>query len=51
VILLHDADWYSAPGSHRRTAAAVPLLLEEIERRGLYPTRSGSAASTRSQSM
>jgi peptidoglycan-N-acetylglucosamine deacetylase len=46
VVLLHDADWYSKPGSHRRTAAAVPLIRAEIERRGLYPTGSGSAAST-----
>jgi peptidoglycan/xylan/chitin deacetylase (PgdA/CDA1 family) len=46
VVLLHDADWYSQPGSHRRTAAAVPRVLEAIERRGLYPTGSGSAAST-----
>ena len=30
VILLHDADWYSAEGSHRRTAAAVPLILERL---------------------
>ncbi|MEA2441645.1 MAG: hypothetical protein QOH76_3069 [Thermoleophilaceae bacterium] len=58
VILLHDADWYSASGSHRRTAAAVPLLLEALERAGLQPTGSGSAASAsnssagvRSQSM
>jgi peptidoglycan-N-acetylglucosamine deacetylase len=59
VILLHDADWYSAPGSHRRTAAAVPLVLEALTRRGLQPTGSGSAASAftdgaivpRSQSM
>jgi peptidoglycan/xylan/chitin deacetylase (PgdA/CDA1 family) len=59
VILLHDADWYSAPDSHRRTAAAVPLVLEALARRGLYPTGSGSAASVstvapsrgRSQSM
>ena len=50
VILLHDADWYSAAGSHRRTAAAVPLVLE-----ALYPTGSGSGSSAvtgpRSQSM
>jgi peptidoglycan/xylan/chitin deacetylase (PgdA/CDA1 family) len=51
VILLHDADWYSAEGSHRRTAAALPMILEK-----LYPTGSGSAASAsnagaRSQSM
>jgi peptidoglycan/xylan/chitin deacetylase (PgdA/CDA1 family) len=44
VVLLHDADWYSSDGSHRRTAAALPLVLEEIERRGLYPTGSASAA-------
>ncbi len=35
VILLHDADWYSAPGCHRSTAAATPLILEEIARQGL----------------
>ena len=35
VLLLHDADTYSAPGSHQRTAAALPRVLEEIERRGL----------------
>jgi peptidoglycan-N-acetylglucosamine deacetylase len=35
VILLHDADWYSSPGCHRSTAAATPLILEEIARRGL----------------
>jgi peptidoglycan-N-acetylglucosamine deacetylase len=35
VILLHDADWYSSPGSHRNTAAATPAILEELERRGL----------------
>jgi peptidoglycan-N-acetylglucosamine deacetylase len=37
VILLHDADWYSAPGSHRNTAAAIPLILDELERLGLAP--------------
>jgi peptidoglycan/xylan/chitin deacetylase (PgdA/CDA1 family) len=30
VILLHDADWYSSPGSHKRTAAAVPLILDAL---------------------
>jgi peptidoglycan/xylan/chitin deacetylase (PgdA/CDA1 family) len=35
VVLLHDADFYSAEGSHRRTAAALPLLLETLERHGL----------------
>jgi len=37
VLLLHDADTYSADGSHRRTAAALPLVLEQIELRGLRP--------------
>jgi peptidoglycan/xylan/chitin deacetylase (PgdA/CDA1 family) len=35
VLLLHDADDYSAPGSWRRTAAALPVVLGEVERRGL----------------
>ncbi|HEX6491469.1 MAG TPA: polysaccharide deacetylase family protein [Gaiellaceae bacterium] len=30
VVLLHDADHYSAPGSWRRTLAALPPVLEEI---------------------
>ena len=37
VLLLHDADHYSAPGSWRRTVAALPAVLDEIERRGLAP--------------
>jgi peptidoglycan/xylan/chitin deacetylase (PgdA/CDA1 family) len=35
VLLLHDADHYSAPGSHRRTAAALPHVLETIRAAGL----------------
>jgi peptidoglycan/xylan/chitin deacetylase (PgdA/CDA1 family) len=35
ILLLHDADYYSAPGSWVRTAAALPIILEEIEGRGL----------------
>ena len=35
VVLLHDADHYSAGGSHRRTAAALPLILEAVAARGL----------------
>jgi peptidoglycan/xylan/chitin deacetylase (PgdA/CDA1 family) len=35
AILLHDADWYSSPGSHRNTAAALPSILEELARLGL----------------
>jgi peptidoglycan-N-acetylglucosamine deacetylase len=38
VLLLHDADHYSAPGSWERTVAALPLVLAEIERRGLRST-------------
>jgi hypothetical protein len=37
VLLLHDADDYSAPGSWRRTAAALPLVLETLAARGLEP--------------
>ncbi|MFL5821692.1 MAG: polysaccharide deacetylase family protein [Solirubrobacteraceae bacterium] len=37
VLLLHDADHYSAPGSWRRTASALPRVLEAIESRGLRP--------------
>jgi hypothetical protein len=33
VILLHDADFYSAPGSHRRTIEALELIIGELERR------------------
>jgi peptidoglycan/xylan/chitin deacetylase (PgdA/CDA1 family) len=35
VILLHDADFYSARDSHRRTAAALILILSELKRRKL----------------
>jgi peptidoglycan/xylan/chitin deacetylase (PgdA/CDA1 family) len=35
ILLLHDADYYSAPGSWVRTAAALPIILEELEVRGL----------------
>lgn len=35
VILLHDADFYSARGSHRRTAAALELIVTELRRRKL----------------
>jgi peptidoglycan/xylan/chitin deacetylase (PgdA/CDA1 family) len=33
VILLHDADFYSARGSHRRTASALALIAAELKRR------------------
>jgi peptidoglycan/xylan/chitin deacetylase (PgdA/CDA1 family) len=35
VLLLHDADDYSAEGSWRRTAAALPRVIEELEGRGM----------------
>ena len=38
VVLLHDADFYSARGSWVRTTAALPLILDEIEACGLKTT-------------
>jgi peptidoglycan/xylan/chitin deacetylase (PgdA/CDA1 family) len=35
VVLLHDSDAYSAPGSWRRTADALPRVLDEAGMRGL----------------
>jgi peptidoglycan/xylan/chitin deacetylase (PgdA/CDA1 family) len=35
VVLLHDADHYSSPGSWRRTADAVPRIIEVLGSRGL----------------
>ncbi len=35
IVLLHDADYYSAPGSWARTVAALPTILAELDRRGL----------------
>lgn len=35
VILLHDADFYSARDSHRRTVAALELITTELKRRKL----------------
>ncbi|HET6998515.1 MAG TPA: polysaccharide deacetylase family protein [Solirubrobacterales bacterium] len=48
IVLLHDADYYSAPGSWVRTAAALPIILGELEARGLESTllRRGGAATT-----
>jgi len=37
VLLLHDADDYSAPDSWRRTAAALPRVLDTLAQRGLQP--------------
>jgi peptidoglycan/xylan/chitin deacetylase (PgdA/CDA1 family) len=38
VLLLHDADDYSAPGSWRRTVAALPRVLDTLAEHGLRPT-------------
>jgi len=35
VVLLHDADWYSAHNSWRRTAAAMASILAVVRERGL----------------
>jgi peptidoglycan-N-acetylglucosamine deacetylase len=37
VLLLHDADDYAAPGSWRRTVAALPQVLATLADRGLQP--------------
>jgi peptidoglycan/xylan/chitin deacetylase (PgdA/CDA1 family) len=37
VLLLHDADDYSAPGSWQRTLAALPVVIETMRVRGLQP--------------
>jgi len=38
VLLLHDADDYSAPRSWERTVAALPRVLHTLAGRGLRPT-------------
>jgi peptidoglycan/xylan/chitin deacetylase (PgdA/CDA1 family) len=35
VLLLHDADFYSAHNSHRRTAVALKLIIAELRQRKL----------------
>jgi len=35
VLLLHDADWYSDPGSWRATVEALPRVLERVSAAGL----------------
>ena len=35
IVLLHDADYYSARGSWERTVAALPIIVEELGSRGL----------------
>jgi len=38
VLLLHDADDYSAPNSWARTASALPAVIATFHARGLVPT-------------
>jgi peptidoglycan-N-acetylglucosamine deacetylase len=38
VLLAHDADDYGSAGSWRRTVAALPIVLDELDRRGLELT-------------
>jgi peptidoglycan/xylan/chitin deacetylase (PgdA/CDA1 family) len=45
VLLLHDADHYSSPGSWRNTAGALPRVLQMIGSRGLRPVTLQEAAS------
>ena len=47
VVLLHDADHYSAPQSWRRTAAALALLLSALGDRGLTPESLGAPVASR----
>ncbi len=42
VMLLHDADFYSAKRSHERTAAALDLVLESMKSAGLGTFLAGS---------
>jgi len=35
ILLAHDSDDYSSAGSWRRTVAALPMVLDELDRRGL----------------
>jgi peptidoglycan/xylan/chitin deacetylase (PgdA/CDA1 family) len=44
VVLLHDADHYSAPGSWRATVAALGPIADRIAAAGLHATRSSSPA-------
>ena len=48
VVLLHDADYYSAPDSWARTVAALPAILETLEAAGLSSRllRRGGAETT-----
>jgi len=44
ILLLHDADHYSVPGSWKNTADALPKVIEAMEARALAPVRLPVAA-------
>ncbi len=44
ILLLHDSDAYSAPGSWRATAAALPMILDSLARQQLAPATLPSPA-------
>lgn len=39
VLLLHDADYYSARNSHRRTAGALPAIITTLRSNGIATLR------------
>jgi peptidoglycan-N-acetylglucosamine deacetylase len=50
VILLHDSDHYSAPGSWRATAQALPRILRELRERGYHVGSYGEIAANAAKS-
>jgi peptidoglycan/xylan/chitin deacetylase (PgdA/CDA1 family) len=46
ILLLHDADRYSAPGSWRTTLAALPAIVDAVRARGLAFERIAPAPMT-----
>ena len=51
VLLLHDADDYSAPGCWRATAGALPRVLDAVAAAGLRPVPLAGAADVASGSV
>ena len=49
VVLLHDAERYSSPGSWRRTLGALRPLVEGLRERGLEPVPVGSLLAAQEQ--
>ncbi len=48
ILLLHDSDRYSAPGSWRNTLGALPLIFERLNAAGLVARPVGELLSTTS---